>query len=129
MSVTGALAAVLLSGCVFGAQPGSFGPAGVQLELTTLRPHPLSPVYGELLAADDSGLVVHTATGVVRVLYPSIAAARIKQMLDWSPPARPGLPAMLRLRDLSRYPQGLSGELLDRVLRAYGSDSLPVIRP
>jgi hypothetical protein len=128
-------AAVLLlasSGCVWGTRPWNYGPAtspaGAQVAVR-VRGESADRV-GELYAADSAGVVVR-AGRLVRVAWPRVAALDVAGQGDrfdvlWGETVAPATWGQLAL--VSRFPQGLQGELLREVLRRAGQDSLEVVR-
>jgi hypothetical protein len=106
--------------------PPATSPEGVQVQIGT------SPrVAGELLAVDSTGLLVRTSAN--QLFRVPLAVARFVQPRHGSGVRVPPLEqdALRRLRNLtlmSRFPQGVSNELLHNLLRAYGQDSVVVVR-
>lgn len=115
-SVSFAALAMLLTGCHFGAKVMDYGPAGGTSRLGTSR----GVVRGELLAATDSTLILFDEAGrrVVEVRYSSITSGGV----DPGGPRLSGTPPSdterIRLRRLSRFPQGMSPRLLQQFLEA-----------
>ena len=101
---------------------------GVLVEIRTARGRAAA---GELLTVDSTGLLV---------LGPSKELVRVPlAVADLVEPQRGGpvwvrLPEASALRDLdqmrlmSRFPQGVSGDLLGKLLEAYGQDSVRVVQ-
>ncbi len=127
---------VTLIGCTVGPSVQTFNPAtnpqGIHASLLTLIG---SRIEGELLEVRDSGLVVLADDELVLAPYGSIRRARFDQMrrLNFGPRAgltgpRIGLTDEKReeLRLLSRFPQGIDGEVLNRLLAAYGQTKLTI---
>jgi len=81
---------------------------------------------GELLAVQDTALVVLAAHTVTLVPYGAIDAAEFSQVGDLgkTPPA-PDFAQRLRL--VSRFPQGLTPDMLARLLAALGQSALKVV--
>ncbi|MFL5581523.1 MAG: hypothetical protein ACJ8AO_14230 [Gemmatimonadaceae bacterium] len=121
-------AALVLAACSHGTLPQKFPPAnhptGVKVAVR-VRGDSADRV-GELYAADSAGLVLADAR-VSRIAWPVIEAMDVEGLDDrydvlhgeavtpvkWS-----------RLALVSRFPQGLSGELLARVLAMRGQAAL-----
>ena len=87
---------------------------------------------GELLAATDSGLFVARQARVIFVPFAAIASARVAgldqaYMLDRG--KAPDAERLARLRRVSRFPQGLSDDVLARLLRAHAQDSVERVQP
>jgi len=81
---------------------------------------------GELLAVQDTAFVVLAQDTVTLVPYASVAAGRFSQVAELvSAPPTPEFAGMLRR--LSRFPQGLTPDLLARLLGAYGQSELKVV--
>lgn len=114
----------LVAGCHIGQTIDSFAPAhtpaGLELELQTDDRGPLKQFRGELLAAHDDELLLATRDGVVIV-----PLAALKRAWATSNPnlvvRRNGNPreAMSTIRSVSRYPQGVTPQLLRDLLAAY----------
>ena len=112
---------MLAAACLLGTPAGKFeparGPRGVTAELRLVeRGH----LQGELLAVAESALVVRTSVITV-VRYQSLRVGVFRQVGTVSFGGRaPANRDRERLRRVSRFPQGLSPELLQRLLQAYG---------
>lgn len=115
-------ALAVLAACAVGTTGGSYepakGPAGarVTLEVTGHR-----EVIGELLAVEDTSLLVLQERQLLRVPLPLVISGNApkvsftgRTLMAKSDEARE------RLRLISRYPQGMSPELEARLLEAYG---------
>lgn len=113
------IAVTVLAGCSVGTRAKNYapakGPAGatVQLELTGNR-----ALAGELLAVEDSSLLVLSQRQLMRVGLPLIQSGKAPK-LSFTGAALKG-EARERLRLISRYPQGVSPDLETRLLQAYG---------
>ncbi len=114
--------------CQLGGRVDRFAPArqpqGVATTFWLLRGS--APAQGELLALQDTALVVLVQDTVTLVPYRVLHAGRFAHVGDLTeiPPAK-GFAARLRL--ISRFPQGLTPEMLARLLAAYGQSTLKVI--
>lgn len=128
--ITIAAAAVLImNGCRYryGMTVESFPPArtpkGVTGRITTDR----GPVSAELIEVGDSGIVI-LADRKFRILpYGTIVASRfdgISRRYDIGDRRPPKPDTRDRLRLVSRFPQGLTPELLQKLLEANGQTEL-----
>ena len=124
--VPGALVIATL-GCSFGATVERFAPAtrpqGVAAALTLQGG---AECNGELLAVQDTALVVLARDTVTLVSYGAIFRGRFSELgpLLATPPAAD---FATRLRLLSRFPQGLTPDLLARLLAAQGQSAVKVV--
>jgi len=82
--------------------------------------------HGELLAVQDTALVVLAQDTVTLVPYRVLQAGRFSQVgeLTEAPPSKDFAG---RLQLVSRFPQGLTPEMLTRLLAAYGQSVLKVV--
>lgn len=116
--------------CTLGGNVKDYPPAktpqGVHVEVLTNRP----TLSGELLAVDSTGLLVRTlANELLRI---PLAVARWVQpehgpRVVVTPPEEAALRRLRKVRLMSRFPQGVSSELLESLMRAYGQDSIVVV--
>jgi len=112
--------------CQLGGRVDRFAPArqpaGVAV---TLRLKGGATGQGELLAVQDTALVVLVQDTVMLVPYRVLQAGRFAQVgeLTETPPTK-DFAGKLRL--VSRFPQGLTPEMLARLLAAYGQSELKV---
>ena len=129
------LTLVLLSlwsaGCYFGRSPSSYppaqGPRGAAVTITTARQ---VTVAGELLAVTDTALVVHGPSGVMLVPFAATRDAWLPDLrMHVRNGQRPNAREAEKLRLHSRFPQGISAELLARLLERYDQPELVVVRP
>jgi hypothetical protein len=81
---------------------------------------------GELLTVQDTALVVLVQDSVTLVPYRVLQAGRFSQVgeLTETPPTKD---FAARLRLVNRFPQGLTPEMLARLLAAYGQSALKVM--
>ena len=120
--------------CPIGTSAGAFGPSGTSVDLKTVsKPAPdrtlTGSTTGELLAADSTSIIVLTPVGeLVRVSFRAITGGRIKRGARVGA-GNPAPMDLARLKLLSRYPQGISPDLLDRLLREYRRDALRLVEP
>jgi hypothetical protein len=120
----------LLAGCQWGTRPSRFQPAqspvGVQV---AVRVHgEETDRVGELFAADSGGIVLRVVR-LTRIAWSRVAAMDVHQMgdgYDLAESMAPDSAHVTRVAALSRFPQGLSGELLRRVLQHLEQDTLDV---
>lgn len=119
---------VFAAGCVFGPSvrqvQRDLSPAGTHAEITlrTVR------IEGELLALHDDGLLLLNRTVLTLVPFTSIMLGRFEwsrapQIVNGQPPSA-GQSEKIRL--LSRYPQGVDEDLMNRLLVIYGQDEVRV---
>jgi hypothetical protein len=81
---------------------------------------------GELLAVQDTALVLLARDTVTLVPYDALKAGEFSQVGE----LRGTLPApdfARRLRLVSRFPQGLTPDMLARLLAAHGQSALKVV--
>jgi hypothetical protein len=128
--VTAVALASLASGCSYGMTAERFTPAhepaGAVVELQTGA----GPLSGELIEVADSGLVVLAGKTLRRVPYSAISSGHLAQTKITVDAAHiPQGDRRERLRLLSRYPQGLTPELLRALLTAYGQAELAGLQP
>ena len=112
---------LLLAACSIGPSGKSYGPAkgpagaAVEIEL-----HRNGGIGGELLAVEDTTLMLVQNRQLIRVAIPAVKSLRgpriSTRQLDE--------PMRRRLRLISRYPQGVSPDLEARLLRAYGAPAV-----
>jgi len=122
---------LLLAACYIGPGIDTFaparGPRGVAAEVR-LRDRG-GEVKGELLAVEDSALLVLREQRIVRVPLHAISWARFPQtnvLID----RRNLLPAQRdRLRQLSRFPAGVSPDVMARLLVAHGQVEPDLVPP
>lgn len=138
MSRTGfvAVMSLWLPACTLGMRTKNFapaqGPEGVRIEALVRSAGAQAPagVKGELLEVREAALLVLTSSGTRRVLevpYAAIEAASFQNMGRKASLAGGVLPSpALRelLRKLSRFPQGLRGELLAQLLKTHGQTAV-----
>lgn len=118
-------AACLAGGCKYGMTADKFVPThtpdGVAVHLVVGT----VPLTGELIEVRDDALVIRTGKILRLVPYAIVTSARADQTnVTISGGRAPSRQNQERLRLLSRFPQGLGPDLLDRLLRAYGQAQL-----
>jgi hypothetical protein len=118
--------------CSVGPKPENVLPAhdpagatvGLQVRIGSSR----RVVTGELLAVEDSGLLVRDTTRIVLVRNRALRSGTLLASgVGLSFSGKPDNYTSERLRLLSRYPAGVSPDLLRRLLAAYGHDSLVTV--
>jgi hypothetical protein len=118
--------ALLLAACAVGTTGGSYepaqGPAGatVTLEVAGQR-----EMVGELLAVEDTALLVRQERELVRVPFRLIISGKAPKV-SFTGQLPAGEPRE-RLRLVKGYPQGLSAALEARLLEAYGQSRVRVV--
>ncbi|HXG55120.1 MAG TPA: hypothetical protein VNJ03_07040 [Vicinamibacterales bacterium] len=112
--------------CSYGTRIADFRPAhsphGVNVHVTTS----VGDLNGELIEMRDAGFVVLTAaSNKLRLIpYAQVRSAKFEQVGSLRG-GRPPVPTDgERLRLLSRFPQGMSPQVLATLLRIYGQDEL-----
>ena len=121
--------ALVAAGCVIGPSDRTFkpaiSPAGVEARLRFRK----GEMRGELIEVRDSGLVVAPPADVVFVPFTAIRAATFAQTGLTPAPGIPGPQVRERLRLLSRFPNGLPPDQLERFLASRGRQTLRVFQP
>ena len=127
------IALLMLAGCRIGPSPDGYRPAhrpeGARADLTLSE----QVLRGELLALHKDGLVVLVTDKPVDELafvpFDAIQEGEFDQgkTLRLRNGKAPGARARERLRLMSRYPQGLSDNVLARLLAAYEQDELTTV--
>jgi hypothetical protein len=114
-------ALLLLTACTVGTTGRNYapakGPAGASV---TLGLSGNREIGGELLAVEGAGLLLLENRQLIRVDFGAIKSLRVPKIStrDLDQTMRE------RLRLISRYPQGVSPELEERLLQAYGAASV-----
>lgn len=109
---------VALAGCTFGQRPRDFaftrGPTGADATVNT----DAGVVGGELIAVEDSGLMVLRAQRLVFIPLERIRTVTIQTLGELR--LQRGSPENFRsARLVSRHPYGLSPEIMAALLRTY----------
>src|SRR5688500_15256703 len=127
-SLSALLAGFLLmtAGCSVGPRietfPPARGPAGIDASLQLENGLLLK---GELLAVEETSLVLLNGTEVTRVPYAAIRTGKFPRTgVALADRTLPAAPVRERLRLVSRFPQGLGPDLLAALLAAYGQPSI-----
>jgi len=117
------LVAFALAGCPLGTGAGNFqpanGPAGITVELRATNGAQLT---GELLEVRDTALLVLADARMRLVPFRVIKRASFHQRgeLDFADDS-PATPTQrLEIRQVSRFPAGLSPDLLKKMLQLHG---------
>jgi hypothetical protein len=113
------ISVLILTGCTFGQRPQNLAftraPLGANAELST----DAGAVRGELVAVEDSGLMVLRGRRLLFVPLQRIQTVTIQTLGRMN--LRQGSPENFRsARLVSRYPYGLSPQVLAALLRTYG---------
>jgi len=118
---------IVATACSYGTRLADFPPAqhpnGVSVKVTTSR----GEMAGELIEMRESGLVFLTfASGKLRLVpYVEIRSAKFEQVGSLVGGGRPpSSQNHQRLRLLSRFPQGMSPDILHKLLQAAGQSEL-----
>jgi hypothetical protein len=123
--------ALALSGCQIGPSVGGFhpatGPAGITVHVVTQQK---SKYDGELLEARDTALLVLAYHKVQLVPFAVIRTAGFEQRssLDFGGGSAPSGRWLSQIRQLARFPAGLTPELLQRLLQANAQAAPEVVR-
>ena len=125
------ICATVAAACSFGPRIAGFGPAqapnGVSVKVTTGA----DDIAGELIEIRDAGLVVLTrGSGKLRLIpYAEIRSANFEQVGSLVHGGSPPTPENHeRLRLLSRFPQGMSPDVLRTLLQQAGQTELLGVR-
>jgi len=128
----GALVVAVVMACSTGTRVEKFAPAhepaGVTVRLRLHYGRGTQVVAGELLAVQDSGILLRDSTRILFVPNDSVRYGEtITRGGDVSFARKPTGSTRERLRLLSRYPGGLSAAVLSSLLAAYGRDSVETV--
>lgn len=128
----GALVVGVVMACSTGTRVEKFAPAhqpaGVTVRLRLHYGRGTQVVAGELLAVQDSGILVRDSTRILFVPNDSVRYGEtITRGGDVSFARKPAGATRERLRLLSRYPGGVSAAVLSSLLAAYGRDSVETV--
>ena len=123
---------LLTNGCHFGVTakkyPAAQGPKGVTMAITTQQ----GQFSGELIEVRDTGLIVLTIRELRLVPYGVIISSALEQTdsryaISNGRAPEPDVREHIRL--LSRFPQGLTPDLLHQLLQVYGQSELAGVNP
>jgi hypothetical protein len=119
------------SACSWGTRPRTFGPAnGPEGATVAVRvAGEAQNRIGELYAADSSGVTIANPR-LVHIPWKRLVALDVHRLDDYDIWRGEVVTAQKRSRiaRVSRFPQGLTGDLLARVLRHVGQDSVEVVK-
>ena len=120
-----------LAGCTHGPRlknfDAAYGPSGVA---STVQIYGVSAeVDGELIAVEDEAIVIALQDRLVRVPYSVIRRASFEDAphLGIASRRRPMRENRRQLALLSRFPQGLNGEVLTVLLGMYDQDEIETL--
>lgn len=120
--------ALVGSGCHVGARADTLalahGPFGAMVELDAIN---RGTVSGELLAAEDTALIIRRGRTMVPILYSQIGRVSFPEVHQrYALQHRHSLDTetLARLRLLSRFPQGITPGLRTRLGAIYLTDSV-----
>jgi hypothetical protein len=134
-----ALLAAAAAGCHYGPRIETFEPArspeGIHVKLDLQAGATVSEISGELLAVREDGLLLNVPTDrgatfrsprrVTLVAYRYVRKVDARPLSDQSPAT--SVADRETLRRLSRFPQGLSTELLDALMVTQDQTALAVV--
>lgn len=127
-----ALAVPLFGGCTlhFGTNPATFAPALTPDGANAVLEVRTASVTGELLAADDSGLLVVVLGRLSRVPHALIDRASFPDFgYSFRTQGQTPEPATLaRVRLIARYPTGIPAAALPKLLAQRGQDAIEVLK-
>lgn len=118
-------------GCNFGQRVGNLTvahqPGGIR---ATVGERNGTFVVAELLAVDDTGLVLLWSKQVGYLRFASALTLKSDDIsLSFAEPGSPSNDERVRLRLMSRFPQGLTPDLEARLLAAYHQRALVAFAP
>jgi hypothetical protein len=118
-----------IAACTLGPTIREFEPAHRAAGTPTSVRTSDARIDGELLAVSDSGVVLLARDGVTIISYAVIRRGAAKGLpVDFGLGDAPDGDTRRMLRDLSRYPQGITPELLQKLLAAYRQEAAIVVR-
>lgn len=120
---------LVASACYFGSSPSQYpaaqSPHGVPVQIVTTRG---APLRAELLAVTDTALWVYGPPGVMLVPFASMTNLEIRQpRMRWQRGQVRSARDTEIMRLHSRFPQGISDELLAQLLAKYEQPDLVVV--
>ncbi len=126
------LVGIATAACSYGTRIAAFRPAqtpyGVSASINTAQ----TQLSGELIEVRDAGLVLLTvASNKLRLVpYAAVRSSRFEQVGSRIKDGRaPDTVTRERLRLVSRFPQGMSPQVLETMLKASGQTELLGIQP
>lgn len=134
LSSLGILLLISLAGCNWGTRPENFlpaqGPQGARVAVRVTNEQ--SDRLGELLASDSIGItILDDDRRLTRIAWPRVEAldvSKVGDQYDIRHGEKPSADKRQRLALLSRFPQGLNGDLLAHTLALLRQDALREIR-
>lgn len=139
LRAAGAATTLAAAACHWGTRPDDFpparSPAGARVAVRVSGER--ADRVGELYAVDTAGVTIlpgarlMPGARLVRIAWPRVRAmdvARLGGEYDVPPGETVGAAKRQQLALVSRFPQGLGGELLSRVLARLRQDTLDVVR-
>jgi len=116
--------------CPIGASVGGFTPATGPAGITVVVRSDSVTVGGELLEAADTAMLVVDNQTVWLIPYRVVRGARFEKRgsLSFGGRRAPDRSQLAEMRLLSRFPQGLAPELLQRLLQAHQQREPAVVR-
>lgn len=119
-----------LAGCQFGMQgsqvPSAQRPGGATTVIETAS----GKYYGELISADDEGVVI-SGGKLMLIHYGTIKKLSLEQLggeYTLKSGERPDAEKLARLRMVSHFPQGLTPDLRSRLLALSGQSEIQTIQ-
>ena len=125
--ILGVLLVASAFGCHAGPKAENLGVARSPFgAMGTIDPQRGNSIQGELLAADDSALVVLRGRTMIVVPYSNIRRATFPALgyVYARPGEAPDAATVRSLRLVSHFPQGISPDLRPRLMAIYGVDSV-----
>ena len=112
--------ALLAAGCTLGPTIQEFEPAHRAAGAVATVRLARATIAGELLAVSDSGVLLLARDGITEVPFRLVRSGIVQGMPnDFGMGDAPDSDTRRTMRNLSRFPQGLSPELLEKLLAAY----------
>ena|SRR5215475_5698808 len=121
--ITAFLVSCLLSGCRYGVRVESFPPARTPLGVMTKITRDRGELSAELIEVRDTGVMVLAEKRLRLLPYSIIVSLRaegLNRNYSFGGRTSPTAETRERLRLVSRFPQGLTPELLQKLLEANG---------
>ncbi len=121
---------LLLAACHVGIGLDEFMPANKPTGIHTSIQSTKARIRGELLGVTDTSLVLRTEREIVSVHYDAFLSVRFAQrrQLNVDFARWPNREAREELRVLSRFPQGISKDVLEQLLAVHQQNRLRTVR-
>ena len=120
--------ALLLAGCTLGPTIQEFEPAHRAAGAVATVRLARATIAGELLAVSDSGVFLLARDGITEIPFRAIRGGIVRGMPnDFGMGDAPDPNTRRTMRNLSRFPQGLSPELMEKLLAAYRQQATIVL--